>query len=163
VEEALQIYRDRVIAESGILYIGADSRITELSKYHFYVALCIATGHLYCKSATSAVHFGMDTTLARIFNLKKDHTAFEQLSKRQKLSTNDDNRFYAFIQKAKSTSERILCVFNFQTTEQQITVDMSGVNAVSYLDLANSQPIKYTKQLQLVLPSYGYRFYEIIQ
>jgi hypothetical protein len=163
VEEALQIYRDRVIAESGILYIGADSRITELSKYHFYVALCIATGHLYCKSVTNAVHFGMDTTLVRIFNLKKDHTAFEQLSKRQKLSTNDDNRFYAFIQKARSTTERILCVFNFQTTEQQITVDMSGVNALSYLDLANSQPIKYTKQLQLVLPSYGYRFYEIIQ
>ena len=105
----------------------------------------------------------MDTTLARIFNLKKDHTAFEQLSKRQKLNTNDDNQFYAFIQKAKSNTERILCVFNFQTTEQQLTIDMSGVNAVSILDLANSQPMKYTKQLQLALPAYGYRFYKIIQ
>jgi hypothetical protein len=54
-------------------------------------------------------------------------------------------------------------VFNFQTTEKQITIDMSGVNALSILDLANSQQFEYTKQLQLALPAYGYRFYKIIQ
>ena len=38
MEEALQNYRDRVVAEGDVLYIGADTRIKEPSKYHLYVA-----------------------------------------------------------------------------------------------------------------------------
>ena len=163
IEEALLKYHDRVVAEGGVLYMGADIRIKESQKYYQYVAFSIATGHLYCKSLRSQENYVVDTTLATILNLKKEHAAFEQLGKRQKLNTNDDRQFYAFIQKANSNAERILCVFNFQATEQQVTIDMSGVNTKFFLDLDNSQTLKYIKQFQIKLPAFGYRFYKIIQ
>lgn len=163
LEEAMQNYHDRVVAEGGIVYIGADSKFIEPSKYYQYVAFSIATGHLYCKSMHSQENYVVNTTLARILNFKKEHAAFENLGKRQKLNTNNDAQFYAFIQKANSSIERILCVFNFQSIQQQITIDLSGVNSTSLLDLDNSQIIKYTKQLQVNLPAYGYRFFEIRQ
>lgn len=163
LEEALQKFHDRVVADSGILYIGADTRFNEPAKYYLYVAFSIATGHLYCKTMSSQENYAVDTTLTSILNLKKDYAAFEQLGKRQKLNTNDNKQYYAFIQKANNNTERILCVFNFQAAQQQITIDMSGVDAASITDLANLQVMKYAKELQLTLPSYGYKFYKIIQ
>lgn len=163
IEDALLKYHDRVVAEGGVLYMGADIKIKEPQKYYQYVAFSIATGHLYCKSLRSQENYIVDKTLATILNLKKEHAAFEQFGKRQKLNTNDDRQFYAFIQKANSNAERILCVFNFQATEHQVTVDMSGVNASFLNDLSNSQKMKYAKQLQVTIPAYGYRFFKIIQ
>ena len=163
IEDALLKYHDRVVAEGGVLYMGADINIKEPQKYYQFVAFCVATGHLYCKSLRAQEDYTVDKTLANILKIKKDHPAFEQLGRRQKLNSNDDRQFYAFIQKANSNSERILCVFNFQATEQQVTLDMSGVNAKLFLDLDNSQTIKYIKKFQIKLPAFGYRFYKIIQ
>ncbi len=162
LEESLQKYHDRVVAEGGILYMGSDSRIQELPKYYLYVAFAIATGHLYCKSMGSGENFTWDEKLADLLHLKREHPAFGQLSKRQKLNTNDNNQFYAFIQKADNNSERILCVFNFQKIQKDITIDLSGLNAASLKDLGNTQTIEYSGQMQLTLPAYGYRFYKIV-
>lgn len=161
LEEALQKFHDRVVADSGILYIGADTRFPEPAKYHLYVAFSIATGHLYCKTMHTTEDFVVDKTLANILNLKKDHPAFAQLSKRQKLKTNDNDQYYAFIQKANNNGERIVCVFNFDASQQQITVDLSGVDAKSLMDLDNSKAMKFDKHLELTLPAYGYKFYKI--
>lgn len=161
IEDALMKYHDRVVAEDGILYIGADTRMKDPAKYHLYVAMSIATGHLYCKTARSSENLRIDTTLAWLFHMKKDHPAFEQLGKRQKINTRDDKRYYAFIQKAKDNKERVLCVFNFQETQQQVIVDLSGVNALSLTDLYSSKEIEYSKEFQVTLPPYGYRFFKI--
>jgi hypothetical protein len=83
------------------------------------------------------------------------------LSRRQKLNTNDNSQYYAFVQESPGEAERILCVFNFQTIQRQITVDMSGVNATSLTDLINGQQDSYAKQMQFTLPAYGYRFFRI--
>lgn len=188
LETALQNYHDHVVADGGILFIddvGADIRLKETEQYYLYVAFVIATGHLYSKEMHSNEKFisGMETDnwntnfenmyrndgfvvdkkLANILWLKNNHPAFGQLSKRQKLNTNNDSKYHSFIQKAPENSERILCVFNFQATEQQVTIDMSGVNAKFFLDLDNSQTLKYIKQFQIKLPAFGYRFYKIIQ
>lgn len=161
LEEALQNYHDRVVADNGILYIGADFETINPDKYHLYVAFSIATGHLYCKMYLKNEKFEVDKSLAQILQIKKNHPAFGQLGRRQKLKTNEDKKFYAFIQKANNNSERILCVFNFQSTQHQITIDLSGINATSLIDLSTSKAMKYTKKLQTTLPAYGYAFYSI--
>lgn len=165
LEEALRNFHDRVVADGGVLNIddvGADTKLKYPAKYYLYVAFNIATGHLYCKMMHSQEDFTVNTTIAQILNLKNAHAAFGQLSKRQKLSTNDDNKYYAFIEKTNNNSEKIVCVFNFQASQQEISIDMSGINAASLIDLTNSQKIKYAKQMQFNLPAYGYRFYKIL-
>jgi hypothetical protein len=164
LERTLRDFHDRVVSEGGILNIddvGADDKFKDYAKYKLYFAFTIATGHLYCKSMHSREDYVVDTAMARILNMKKAHPAFGQLSRRQKLNTGDDKQYYAFIQKDPGQTERILCVFNFQATAKQISVDMSGVNALSITDLVNGQSGKYARQMQFSLPAYGYAFYKI--
>ena len=161
LEEALQNYHDRVVAEGGVLYMGADITKKEPQKYYQYVAFCIATGHLFCKSSSAQEDYTVDKALANILKIKKEHLAFEQLGRRQKLNTNDDSKYYSFIQKSAGNTERMLCVFNFQDTEEMITTDLSGINAFSLDDIELGKTIKFTKAFLSKLPAYGYRFYKI--
>jgi hypothetical protein len=161
IEDALLKYHDRVVAEGGVLYMGADIRINEPQKYYQYVAFCVATGHLYCKSLHTQEDFTVDKKLANILNIKKEHPAFEQFGRRQKLNTNDDSKYYAFIQRSADSKERILCVFNFKESEETITTDLSGINASSLFDIESGETIKFTNAFQSILPAFGYSLFKI--
>jgi len=164
LEQALRNFHDRVVAEGAVLNIddvGADLQFKDPAKYYLYTAFVISTGHLYCKQMHSHEEFSADTAMVSILELKK-YAAFGQLAERQQLNTNDNNRYYSFIQKTKSKDERMLCVFNFQSDPAKITVDMSGVDATAIVNLSTSQKINYSKQMEFNLPAYGYRFFKIL-
>ena len=161
IEEALQNYRDRVVAEKGVLYVGADLKQEEERKYHLYVAFSIATGHIYCKSMKEHEKFSGDEKLRQILEIKRSHTAFSHIGRRQHVNTSNDKKFYAFVQKSHDNRERILCIFNFQDAPQNVSIDLSGINAAEMKDLPKSSVVPFQKELKVSLPEYGWKFYEL--
>jgi glycosidase len=164
LENVLRDFHDRVVAAGGILNIddvGADNEFKNPAQYRLYVAFLIATGHLYCRSMHSTDSYRVVPAMAQLLHIKKSHPALEQLGIRRKLNTDNDHKFYAFIEESADHSDRLLCVFNFQETPQVVKVDMSGVNTPYLIDLKSGEKISYDKQMQFSVPAYGYQFYKI--
>lgn len=91
-----------------------------------------------------------DAEVTWILKTKYFHSALHPVATRRKLATNNDDRYYAILKTANDGSERILAVFNFQSSSQTVKVDLSVVNTSGLVDLRNS--VKSSgKQISLYL------------
>ena len=106
-----------------------------------------------------------DAEESKTLQLKAAHSALFPTAKRRRIRTNADDKCYAILKTAKDGSERMLAVYNFQSTPQKIEVDLSVVNTTGIVDIENGQLKARSDVFQPVvvdLPAYGYRFYEVL-
>jgi hypothetical protein len=63
---------------------------------------------------------------------------------------------------APDRSERMVVVLNYQPAPQTIELDLSGVAAAGLREVRNGFFIERRSKIQLDLPAYGYRFFELV-
>jgi hypothetical protein len=85
-----------------------------------------------------------------------------QSGSRRNLPTNADDKYYAFVRTAADNSERILVVLNFQPTKERVEVDLSGIASAGLVELKYGELTPHRNPLEVTLPPYGYRFYQIL-
>jgi glycosidase len=161
LERALRDYHDRVVQAGGVLYFGADSRLSEISERRCQAAFNVAVGTLLCKSLRSSDAGDFDAELAWLLKLKREHPALQQLSMRRQLPTQDGAKYYAFLKTGKDDPERILAVFNFQRAPQTVRVDLSGVSCSTLKNARTGETIPCRKGVDLAVSPLGYEFFEL--
>lgn len=160
MEAALRNYHDRVVAVGGTLYRPVQKMDNE-TQDHLALATTAAVGDLVCFCGGKRDISVPDKDETWVLKLKQTHPALQQNSLRRKLPTQDDKKFYAFLQTAKDGSDRVLVVLNFQRTPQTIDVDISGVATSGLVDLETHQVLSAGDELRVRLSTYGYKFYEV--
>ena len=78
------------------------------------------------------------------------------------LISNGDNNYYSFIKTATDNSERILMILNFQDSMEIVKIDCSGISAKSFVDLRSNAIIQRKNEIEVEIPAYGYRFFEVL-
>ena len=143
IEEKMRNYHDRVQAAGGSLYYCFetpydDDRYSDERKNFLYLACVAALGNI-----SVFRKYNPSDEAAWIYNTKGAHPALHQLSRRRKLPTNADEKYYAFIRTAADKSERILVVLNFQDSQENVKIDCSGVSAQGFEDLKSNEQLQY--------------------
>ena len=163
IEENLQDYHDVMAEAGGVLYTKPSGDFDgDLAKKHLHRAVLAAIGDIFAYTKRAG---NPDAEATWILQTKYFHPALHPVATRRKLATNNDDRYYALLKTAKDGSERILAVFNFQSSTQIVKVDLSVVNTSGLVDLRNCE-LKTRENLfepvAIELPAYGYGFYEIL-
>lgn len=176
VEAALRSYRDRVVATGGVCYIDPPS-LTDfpLEAQIMGAALTASMGELVLLleklSEPSVPHHQDDHAhlaeleyrgeLDRLLQLRRLYPALCAGGERHQVATSDDSRFYAFLR--GSVDKRLLAVFNFQTTSQEVIIDLRDLPSMKLLEelITGEKMIPAGNNISINLPAYGYRFFMI--
>jgi glycosidase len=159
IEEALRNYHDRVVAVDGVLWFRPP-RFEERDKQRLSVATVASLGDII--SQFQRDYFRGDPEILWLVETKRKHPALHNLSTRRQMPTNADDKFYAFLRTAADGSERILVVLNFQLQKQKVEVDLSGVATAGLVDLKSGESMSRQNPLDLELPAYGYRLFQVL-
>jgi hypothetical protein len=155
IEAALRAYHDRVVEAGGSLYFQP-TELEEKSKAELAFATLAGLGTLV------QVEYRPDRPLGPqeqwLLKTKAAHPALHQRSTRRKIPTLAEDRHYAFLRTARDGKERVLVVLNFQSHEQEVSLDLSGLAASTLEDLKTGETLRRQAWLKLRLPGYGYRF-----
>ena len=170
VEKALRNYHDRIVAAGGVVYkplrgmfkfLGEarndEGLVDHPEERNFSAALCALTGHMISYGETAP-----DNEEKWLLEIKRIHPALHNLSTRRQIPTNADDKYYAFLHSAIDNTERILAVFNFQSSGQNVVVDMSGIATSELIELRNGTAYPRTISLDVKLPAYGYRLFQVM-
>ena len=110
-------------------------------------------------------HGNPDSEESRILHVKQHNPALHPSATRRPLRTQADDKHYAFLKTAEDGSQRVLAVYNFQSTSQRIMVDLTVLSTSGLIDLLSGEKIPYEnpfKFLEIELPAFGYGFYEVL-
>ena len=172
VEAALRRYRDRVVAAGGVCYIDPPT-LTDfpLAAQAMGAALTASMGELILLLGNLSARLEPDglqdsayqaelayrAELDRLLQLRRRCPSLCAGGERCQLPTSDDTRFYAFL-RGSAAAEQALAVFNFQPTDQLVTVDLTGQDIHILKDLLTGEKVTPAGDtLSLDLPAYGYR------
>ncbi len=175
VEAALLHYRDRVVAAGGICYIDPPT-LTDLplEAQIMGAALTASMGELVLLLGNLSVpletsdqvdHISETETAYRneldnLLQLRRSHPALCAGGKRLQVATSDDTRFYAF--ERSLADDRLLAVFNFQSTPQVIRINLSELSNPTLKELISGKLVMTAGEfLKLTLPAYGFKFFQI--
>jgi glycosidase len=159
IEEALIRYHDRVLSVGGVLYCRVP-KLQERQKKILATATVAFLGNLVLLTQQQ-IGSPHDLDVKWILDTKKVHPALHQTGYRRKIQTNNDKKYYAFLKTAADKSERILVVFNFQSSPQAVDVTMDGIDTRALIDLRNEDSVKRKNPLKVQLPAYGYRLFQL--
>ncbi len=163
IEENLQDYHDVMAEAGGVLYAKPSRDFDgDLAKKHLHRAVLATIGDIFAYTKRAG---NPDAEVTWILKKKYFHPALHPVATRRELATNNDDKYYAILKTANDGSERILAVFNFQSSSQTVKVDLSVVNTSGLVDLRNSELKKRENLFEPVaieLPAYGYRFYQVL-
>lgn len=159
IEGALRNYHDRVVAVDGVLWFRPP-RFEEREKQRLSVATVACIGTTISQFQRPYLHG--DQEILWLVETKRKHPALHNLSTRRILPTNADEKFYAFLRTAADGSERIMVVLNFQSQKQRVKVDLSGVATAGLIDLKHDVLMDRQNPLDLELPAYGYRLFQVL-
>jgi hypothetical protein len=154
-------YRDRIVGVGGVIYSGSLRLESDPAKRHLQQAVLAGIGDIlvYGKQAGNP-----DAEETRILQLKGRHPALHPVAARRRILTNADDKFYAFLKTARDGSERVLAVYNFQSTPQTVKVDLSVVDTVGLVDVVSGEWVPRKDLFQpvaLELPALGCRFFSL--
>lgn len=161
-EESLA-YHDKLTELGAVLYQSMHLHEENPAKRHLGLASMVAIGELMAFTAHAYPESQwIDETEIRLLHLKSEKAALHNGGLRNKLDTSDDNHVYAMVRSASDFSHRMVVVLNFSDSPAHVSVDISGISA-SYLKdaLSNDQYLR-TSFMQITLPPYGWKFYDII-
>jgi len=163
IEENLQDYHDVMALAGGVLWRSVSRDLEgNLAKEHLHRAVLAAIGDILCYPRGGG---NPDAEATWILQTKYVHPALHPVATRRKLATNNDDKYYAILKTAKDGSERIVAVFNFQSSPQTVRVDLSVVSTSGVVDLRSRELKKREdvfKPVAIELPAYGYGFYEVM-
>lgn len=172
IEEALQAYRDRVVAAGGVTYLGPrwgnnTGQDRDLSVDQMLLeAVCIATvGELFhADERILALDWPGEhvEALKEVIRTVQRMPALHPAEERRKLPTQHDHRYYAFQRISRNGCQQALVVLNFQRATEEIEVTLERPSWLKEI-LSCGQLIEQgtSGRARLVLPPYGYALYEI--
>ena len=131
--------------------------MTDPRQQQFAEALLATSGDLvcYCEPVGNIVQPA--SGMAALLKSKARNPALYQDSRRRRIPTNDDRKFYAFLRTSADHSQRVLAIFNFQPQRESISVDAAAINATGFTDLFNQHALTMSNsKIALDLPPFGY-------
>ena len=164
LEAELNRYHDHVVEFGGQLYTAhwSNKFPDNPAKRHLEQALLVGVGGIvvYTKGEGNP-----DEEEARNLRLKRAHSALQSTALRSALKTNADNKYYAVLKTARNRSERMVAVYNFQSSPQTVEVELGVLDTRGLVDAETGQVIPAPDQFHPVavkLPAYGYRFFTVL-
>jgi hypothetical protein len=162
IEENLQFYHDVMAQAGAVLYVKPGRIEAGILQKNLHRAVLAGIGDII-----SYTKYGQkpESEESNILKMKYKHPALHPVATRRKLTTNDDDKFYAILKTSKDGSERILAVFNFQSNSEIINVDVSVIATSGLVNLREDETIKRESQfapLFIEMPAYGYKFYRVL-
>jgi hypothetical protein len=162
IELRLRSYHDPILDAGAVLYAHSMNFTDESVKRRLQQAVLAGIGDIIVHGAREG---SPDAEESKTLQLKAANSALFPTATRRRIRTNADDKYYAILKTAKDGSERVLAVYNFQSTPQTIEVDLSIVDTTGIVDLENGElkarPDVF-KPVVVDLPAYGYRFYKVL-
>ena len=164
IERRLRDYHDLMFHVGAVLYgRGPSSRVlVDPVQAHLDYAVLAGVGDLVVMGKAQGNPDAEETWLLKT---KAEHPALHAMAARRKISTDADDKYYAILKTARDRSERILAVYNFQSTPQTVKVDLGVVDMSGLIDLKTSakatRPNVFTP-VPVDLPAFGYRFFRVL-
>ncbi len=163
IELRLRSYHDPILDAGAVLYAHSMNFAEDPVKRHLQQAVLAGIGDIIVYGAREG---SPDAEESKTLQLKAAHPALFPTATRRRIRTNADDKYYAILKTAKDgLSERVLAVYNFQSTGQTIHVDLSIVDTTGIVDLENGELKARPDVFQPVvveLPGYGYGFYKVL-
>lgn len=161
LETALRSYHDRVLAAGSSLYAPVPKMQSD-DQQQFVEELLATSGDVVCYCAPADQIKGPAKEAIPLLKMRASHPALYLDSTRRQIPTQDDSKYYSFLRNSADGSERLLAVFNFQATQQMVSVDLGAIDARALIDLATKEPANTsTGLLSVSLSGYGYRLYSV--
>lgn len=161
LETALRSYHDRVLGAGGSLYAPVP-KMENPDQQQFVEALLATSGDIVCYCSSADQIKGPSKETVPLLRIRANHPALYLDSTRRRVPTQDDSKFYAILRSSADKSERMLVVFNFQTTPQRLEADLGAVDLRELVDISTDSPVDISRlSLTVSLPAYGYRLYSV--
>jgi hypothetical protein len=164
LESNLHGWHDATVESGGTLYSAhwSNKFAADSAKRHLQQALIVGVGGImvYTKAQGNP-----DAEEARNLHLKQQHPALYPTARRIQLLTNSDDKYYAILKTAKDGSERMVVVYNFQSTPQTVRLNLGVVDSAGIVDVQTGAVIDLPDQFYPVpvdVPAYGYRFFTVL-
>ncbi len=156
IHQAMQ-YRKEIVNEGGTLMSQFPTAYRGTTKKrNLYMASLIALGEALFSNPEGVQS---DSAIVRLLRLKKDNPALWNKISRKQLETNNDNKYYAVYNIAKDESQRLLAVFNYQKTGQNVEIKLDDPEASNLKDVFSGIVYPYSDIFTLRVPEYGFRFF----
>lgn len=175
IEIKLRLYRDRVVAAGGVTW--ANPRLMSMPKDRLSpaqmlleVATLATVGELMVLGNSIFEPIwpsGFETKLKEIVRARQDYPALRAAGRRRRLPTINDSLFYAFLRTtpegvpagAPAKDQELLVVLNFQSASRVMEVYLDWEAELTDIFTMERRATKRT--LQLSLPPYGYKIFEV--
>jgi hypothetical protein len=161
--QELRSYHDLILNAGGVLCAHSLNFNDEPVKKRLQQAVLAGIGDIIVYGSHEGSPYAEQS---KTLQLRAAHPALFPVATRRKIRTNADDKYYAILKSAKDGSERVLAVYNFQSTPQTIKVDLSVLDTTGILDLETGElkarPDIF-KPVVVDLPGYGYRSFEVLQ
>ncbi len=162
IEENLQFYHDVMTQAGAVLYTKPGRIEAGIIQLNLHRAVLAGIGDIIAYTKYGQMPEAEET---KILKMKYEHSALHPVATRRKMTTNDDDKYYAMLKTSKDGSERILAVFNFQPKPQIVNVDISVIATSGLVNLREDESIKRESQFvpfSIERPAYGYKFYKVL-
>ena len=167
IESTLRRYRDRVVAAGGVTWAGLEwawsSKGGRSIEQMFLETVVLATvGELFVGHEAllelpwSAEHL---SKLKAIIKARSEYPALGALGPRRRLPTYNDKLYYAYLRSTPSGDQEMLVVLNFQSEHRVTRVYMD--EPAELTDIFGGGRQTATSTLQLSLPPFGYKIFEV--
>lgn len=167
IETSLNGMHDSIVEHGGVLYsiFFPNKYFSNPMKHHLQQALMVGSGDIVVYTREHKEQKSPDNEEARTLNLKAIHPALFPTAARTRLATNADDKYYAILKTAQDDSERMVAVYNFQPTAQNVQLFLGVVDTPGIVDAQSGVIIPRPDQFHPIvidLPAYGYRFFTVI-
>ena len=167
IEYNLRWYRDRVVAAGGVTWahpVWMENKSERLTLRQMMLeAVTLATvGELLNVSDIiydEVLPSNFLAELKKIIKTRTDYPALGPTGFRRRLPTNNDNLYYAFLRQAPLGEQTMLVVLNFRNEHRVMQVYLD--TPAELIDVFSDNRQKVTGTLQLSLPPYGYRIFNV--
>lgn len=167
IEIKLRLYRDRVVKAGGVTwshprYMWNTKEELTLEQMLLETVTLATVGELFVASDRIFEPIWPAEFLSQLKDIvkaRRDYPALLAVGYRRRLPTNNNNLYYAFLRSTPSGDQEMLVVLNFQSEYRvtQVYLDRPAELA----DIFSNERKMAEKALQLSLPPYGYRIFEV--
>ena len=169
IEYNLRWCRDRVVKEGGVtwahpqwivnptLKLSPEKMLLEAAVLATVGQLFVVYDGIFSPSMPASVVSGLRDLVAA----RRDYPALCAAGPRRRLPTFNDNLYYAFLRSTPVGNQEMMAVFNFQAEYRVLQVYID--KAADLIDIATKDRQHVDDVLQLSLPPFGYKIYEVVR
>jgi hypothetical protein len=167
IEYNLRWYRDRVVKTGGVTWanpwwmidptmkLPPEKMLLEVAVLATVGELFVAYDRIFDPSMPPTVVSGLRELMAA----RRDYPSLCAAGLRRRLPTSNDDLYYAFLRSTPAGDQEMMAVFNFQTEYRVLQVYID--TPADLTDITNKERRHVDDTLQLSLPPFGYRIYEV--